>query len=56
MSVRISDHLPQILFAPNVLLKFSCQISNNWERDWSKSIPIDFVLDYFDKDSPMSSS
>ena len=43
----ISDHLPQLLFAPNVL---SCPKSNIYERDQSKFNQTDFVLDYFDKD------
>ena len=46
----ISDHQPQFLFAPNALSKASCQKSNIYERDWSKFIQTDFVLDYFDKD------
>ena len=50
ITATISDHLPQLLFAPNVLSKASCQISKIYERDWSKFIQTDFVLDYFDKD------
>ena len=50
ISATISDHLPQFLFAPNVLSKASCQKSNIYERDWSKFIQTDLVLDYFDKD------
>ena len=46
----LSDHLPQFLFAPNVLSKVSCQKSNIYEIDWSKLIQADPVLDYFDKD------
>ena len=46
----LSDHLPQFLFAPNVLSKVSCQKSNIYEIDWSKFIQADPVLDYFDKD------
>ena len=50
ITATIPDHLPQFLFAPNVLLKASCQKSNIFERDWSKVIQTDFVLDCFDKD------
>ena len=50
MTATVSDHLPQFLFAPNVFSKASCQKSNIYERDWSKSFQTDFVLDYFDKD------
>ena len=34
----ISDHLPQFLFAPNLLSKDSRQKINIYERDWSKFI------------------
>ena len=50
ITATISDHLPQFLFAPNVLSKASCQKSNIYERHWSNFIQTDFVLDYFDKD------
>ena len=50
ITATISDHLPQFLFAPNVLSKASCQKFNIYEKDWSKFIQTDFVLDYFDKD------
>ena len=49
-TVTISDHLPQILFIPNVLSNLSCQKSYIYERDWSKFVQQNFVLDYFDKD------
>ena len=52
INTTISDHLPQCLFAPNVLSKNSCQKSNTYERDWPKFIQTYFVLDYFDKDWP----
>ena len=48
----ISDHLPQFLFVPNILSNPSCQKSNIYERDLSKFIQQNFVLDYFDKDWP----
>ena len=50
ITATISDHLPQFLFAPNVLSKNSCEKSNIYERDWSKFIQTDFIRDYFDKD------
>ena len=50
ITATISDHLPQFLFVLNVLSKNSCQKSNIYERDWSKFIQTDFLLDYFDKD------
>ena len=50
ITATISNHLPQFLFAPNALSKNSCQKSNIYERDWSKLIQTDFLLDYFDKD------
>ena len=46
----IFHHLPQFLFAPNVLSNNSCQKSNIYESNWSKFIPTHFLLDYFDKD------
>ena len=49
ITATISNSLPQFLFA-NVLSKNSCQKSNIYERDWSKFIQTDLVLDYFDKD------
>ena len=33
ITATISDHLPQFLFAPNVLSKNLCQKSNIYERD-----------------------
>ena len=50
ITATISDHVPQFLFAPNVLSKNSCQKSNIYERDLPKFIQTDFLLDYFDKD------
>ena len=50
ITATISDHLPQFLFAPNILSKTSCQKFNIYERDWSKFIQTDFVLDNFEKD------
>ena len=52
ITVAISDHLPQFLFAPNVLSKDSCRKSNIYERDWPKFNQTDFVLDYFNKNRP----
>ena len=53
ITATISDHLPQLLLAPQVLSKNSYQKSNIYERDWSKFIQTDFLLDYFDKDWPV---
>ena len=50
ITVTISDHLPQFLFAPNVLSNNSCQKSNIYEINWSHFIQTDFLLHYFDKD------
>ena len=50
ITATISDHVPQFLFAPNVLSKNSCQKYNIYERDLPKFIQTDFLLDYFDKD------
>ena len=36
ITATISDHLPQFLFAPNVLSNPLCNKSNILERDWSK--------------------
>ena len=50
LTATISDPLPQFLFVPNVFSNPSCQKSNIYERDWSKFVQQNFVLDYFDKD------
>ena len=47
ITATISDHLPQFLFAPNVLSNPLCNKSNILERDWSKNKK-NFILDYFD--------
>ena len=49
ITATISDHLPQVLFAPYAFSKASCQKSNVYERDWSKFIQTVFAFDYFDK-------
>ena len=49
ITAKMLNHLPQFLFASNVLSKASCQKSNIYQRDWSKVIQTVFVLDYFDK-------
>ena len=36
ITATISDHLPQISLAPNILLSSSAQKSNFYERDWLK--------------------
>ena len=49
ITATISDHLPQFLFAPNVLSNPLCNKSNILERDWSKFDKENFIFDYFDK-------
>ena len=49
ITATISDHLPQVLFAPYAFSKASYQKSNVYERDWSKFIQTVFAFDYFDK-------
>ena len=50
ITATISDHLLQFLFVPNILSNPSTQISNYYERDWSKFKQENFILDYFDND------
>ena len=49
ITATISPHLPQFLFASNVLSNLLCNKSNILERDWSKYNKENFILDYFDK-------
>ena len=49
ITATISDHLPQFLFASNVLSNPLCNLSNLLERDWSKFSKENFILDCFDK-------
>ena len=49
LTATISDHLPQSLFAPNILSNPSYNRSNVFERDWSKFNKKNFILDYFEK-------
>ena len=49
LTATISVHLPQFLFAPNIISNPSYNKSNIFERDWSKSNKENFILDYFDK-------
>ena len=49
LTATISDHLPQFLFTPNILLNPSYNRSNIFERDWSKFNKENFILDYFEK-------
>ena len=49
ITATISDHLPQFLFAPNVLSNPLCNKSNILERDLSKFNKENFILDYSDK-------
>ena len=50
ITATVSDHLPQFLFIPNVLSNPPSQKSSIYERDWSKFVQQNFVLDYFEKD------
>ena len=47
LTASISDHLPEFLVAPNIFFNASYPKSNNYERDWSRFDPENFVLDYF---------
>ena len=49
LTATISDHLPQFLFAPNILSNPSYNRPNIFERDWSKFNKENFILDYFEK-------
>ena len=49
LTATISDHLPQYLFAPNILSNPSYNRSNLFDRDWSKFKNKNFILDYFEK-------
>ena len=49
LTATISDHLPQFLFAPNILLNPSYNRSNIFEKDWPKFNKENFILDYFEK-------
>ena len=49
ITATISHHLPQFLFALNVLSNALCNKSNILERDWSEFNKENFILDYFDK-------
>ena len=49
LTATISDHLLQILFAPNILSNPSNNRSNIFDRDWSKFNKENFILDYFEK-------
>ena len=50
ITATISDHPPQSLFVPNVFSNPSCQKSDIYEKNWSKFVQQNFVIDYFDKD------
>ena len=44
LTATISDHLPQFLFASNILSKPSYNRSNIFERGWSKINKESFIL------------
>ena len=47
LTATISDHLPQLLVAPNIFFNTSYPKSNNHERDWSRFDQENFILGYF---------
>ena len=47
LAASISEHLPQLLVAPNIFFNASNPKSNNYERDWSRFDQENFVLGYF---------
>ena len=47
MAATISDHLPQFAVIPNMFGNIPRNISNIYERDWSKFDRKNFILDYF---------
>ena len=49
LTATTSDHLPQFLFAPNILSNPFYKRSNIFERDWSKFHKENFIHDYFEK-------
>ena len=49
LTATISNHLPQFLFASNILSNPCYHKSNNFERDWSKFDKENFLPDYFYK-------
>ena len=47
LTATSSDHFPQFLLAPNILLNSSSTLrSNKYERDWSRFDQEHFILDY----------
>ena len=48
----ISNHLPQFLFAPNIIERIHDRETIFKKEIGQNFIQIDFVLDYFDKDWP----
>ena len=49
ITVTISDHLPQSLFAPNMLSNPLCNKLKILKKDWSRFNQESLILDYFDK-------
>ena len=47
MTGTISDHLPQFAIIPYMFGNISGNISNIYEKDWSKFDQENFILDYF---------
>ena len=50
LTATISDHLPQFAIIPNMLGNILGNKSNIYERDWSKFVHENFILDYFSVD------
>ena len=46
----MSDHLPQFLIAPDIFTNPPSAKLNIFERDWSKFIQENFILDYLSVD------
>ena len=50
LTTTISDHLPQFAIIPNMFGNILANKSNIYERDWSKFVQENFILDYFSVD------
>ena len=50
LTATISDHLPQFIILPNIFSNPASNKSNIYEKDWSKFVQENFILDYFSLD------
>ena len=50
LTSTILDHLPQVLFIPNMFSDIHATKSNIFKRIWKKFNQAEFVMDYFDKE------